>query len=144
MKRYPLLQSQMGVFAECIKNPDSAGYNLPYTCKLPDDTDMQRLKAAWEKLIARHRVVRTRFGFSDTGEVYQYSDSGMQIPVVLRLDRDDNLQEYLRSGFMRAFDLMSGEDHATNRKIIHAFCPKMDYRNTFLQNVTILDWMVQE
>ena len=59
MKRYPLLQSQMGVFAECIKNPDSAGYNLPYTCKLPDDTDMQRLKAAWEKLIARHRVFRT-------------------------------------------------------------------------------------
>jgi len=29
--------------------------------------------------------------------------------VVLRLDRDDSLQEYLRSGFMRAFDLMSGE-----------------------------------
>ena len=72
MKRYPLLQSQMGVFAECIKNPDSAGYNLP------------------------------------------------------------------------PYDPLTGEDHATNRKIIHAFCPKMDYRNTFLQNVTILDWMVQE
>ena len=39
MKRYPLLQSQMGVFAECIKNPDSAGYNLPYVCRLPDKTE---------------------------------------------------------------------------------------------------------
>ena len=109
MERYPLLQSQMGVFAECIKNPDSAGYNLPYACKLPDATDMQRLKAAWEKLIARHRVFRTRFGFDEKGEVYQYSDDRMQIPVILRYDRDEKVQAYIRSGFMRPFDLMSGE-----------------------------------
>ena len=50
MERYPLLQSQMGVFAECIKNPDSAGYNLPYVCRLPDDVNMHQLKDAWEKL----------------------------------------------------------------------------------------------
>ena len=109
MERYPLLQSQMGVFAECIKNPDSAGYNLPYVCKLPDDTDMQRLKRAWEKLIARHRTFRTRFGFDEKGEVYQYSDDGMQIPVILRYDSEEHVQAYIRSGFMRAFDLLGGE-----------------------------------
>ena len=72
MKRYPLLQSQMGVFAECIKNPDSAGYNLPYTCRLPDDTDMQRLKGAWERLIAR----RMKTGVSEEASIrfVDYSD----------------------------------------------------------------------
>ena len=109
MERYPLLQSQMGVFAECIKNPDSAGYNLPYVCRLPEDTDMQRLKRAWEKLIARHRAFRTRFGFDEKGEVYQYSDEGMQIPVILRYDSEAHVQAYIRSGFMRAFDLLGGE-----------------------------------
>ncbi len=109
MERYPLLQSQMGVFAECIKNPDSAGYNLPYVCRLPDGVNMQQLKNAWEKLIARHRAFRTRFGFDDKGEVYQYCDDSMQIPVILRYDSDENVQAYIRSGFMRAFDLMSGE-----------------------------------
>ena len=109
MKRYPLLQSQMGVFAECIKNPDSAGYNLPYVCRLPDDIDLQRLKKAWEELIRRHRVFRTRFGFDEKGEVYQYSDESMQIPVIMRYDSDEQLQAYIRDGFMRAFDLLGGE-----------------------------------
>ena len=54
-----------------------------------------------------------------------------EVSVLIR----DNLPPY---------DPLTGEDHATNRKIIHAFCPKTDYRNTFLQNVTILDWMIQE
>ena len=70
---------------------------------------MRRLQKAWEELIRRHRVFRTRFGFDDKGEVYQYSDESMQIPVIMRYDSDEHLQAYIREGFMRAFDLLGGE-----------------------------------
>lgn len=109
MERYPLLQSQLGVFAECVRYPDSAEYNLPYVCRLPDKTDLQRLKSAWEKLIVGHRVFRTRFAFDEQGNVYQYSDESMQIPVILRCDSDERAQAYIRDGFIRPFDLLSGE-----------------------------------
>ena len=50
-----------------------------------------------------------------------------EVSVLLR----DNLPPY---------NPLVGEDCQTNRKILQAFCPKMDYQNTFLQNVVIMDW----
>lgn len=41
---------------------------------------------------------------------------------------------------MERYNPLVGEDCQTNRKILQAFCPKMDYQNTFLQNVVIMDW----
>lgn len=88
MKRYPLTRSQMGVFAECMKMPDTSGYNLPYIARLPDSVDMSRLRAAWEKLISRHSIFKNRFAFDEQGEVYQYCDRNMEIPVIYRRDSE--------------------------------------------------------
>ena len=109
MKRYPLTQSQMGVFAECMKEKNSLVYNLPYIAKLPDSVRMDRLKSAWESLIERNRIFRNRFAFDEHGQVYQYCDEDMEIPVILRKDTDENVRSYIEHGFQRPFDLLSGE-----------------------------------
>ena len=54
-----------------------------------------------------------------------------EVSVVIR----DNLPPY---------NPLVGEDFRTNRKILEAFCPSMDYRNTFLQNVIMMDWKLKE
>ena len=41
------------------------------------------------------------------------------------------------------YNLLAAEDHDTNRRILEAFCPKMDYRYTFMQNVNILEWKLE-
>ena len=38
------------------------------------------------------------------------------------------------------YNPLSGDDFETNWKILQAFCPDMEYRNTFLQNVIIMNW----
>ena len=38
------------------------------------------------------------------------------------------------------YNPLSGEEFETNRKILQAFCPDMEYKNTFLQNVIIMNW----
>ena len=38
------------------------------------------------------------------------------------------------------YDPLGGEDFETNRKILRAFCPDMEYKNAFLQNVIIMNW----
>ena len=109
MKRYPLTQSQMGIFAECMKAKNIAVYNLPYIAKLPDNVRMDRLKTAWERLIERNRIFRNRFALDEQGQVYQYCDEDMDIPVILRKDTDENVRAYIEHGFQRPFDLLSGE-----------------------------------
>ena len=42
------------------------------------------------------------------------------------------------------YNPLSGEEFRTNRTILQAFCPDMDYKNTFLQNVIIMDWKLKE
>ena len=50
-KTYPLLQSQLGVFMECMKNPISTQYNFPVSSVLPKTIDLDRLEKALQKII---------------------------------------------------------------------------------------------
>ena len=43
MKSYPLLQSQLGVFYDCLKYPVVKQYNIPCIVPLTDDIDFDRL-----------------------------------------------------------------------------------------------------
>ena len=46
MKSYPLLQSQLGVFYDCLKYPKVMQYNIPCITKLTDDIDLDRVEKA--------------------------------------------------------------------------------------------------
>ena len=109
MKTYPLLQSQLGIFLQCIQNPKSTQYNLPNMCYLPPTVDVERLIKAWEIIIAQRPTFRTRFLIDENGEVRQWCDEAMEIPVIRRKCTDAELQKYIDNDFVRPFDLLSGE-----------------------------------
>ena len=46
MKTYPLLQSQLGVFYDCLKYPQVKQYNIPCIVPLTGDIDTERLEMA--------------------------------------------------------------------------------------------------
>ena len=50
MKKYPLFQSQLGVFLECMIYPDTTQYNLPYHVKIDSGEDVNALSDTWRKL----------------------------------------------------------------------------------------------
>lgn len=109
MKTYPLLQSQLGIFMQCIQNPQSTQYNLPNMAFLPSTVDVERFIKAFETVIAERPTFRTRFMIDENGEVRQWSDETMQIPIVRRKCSEAELQAYIKDGFVRPFDLLSGE-----------------------------------
>ena len=109
MKTYPLLQSQLGIFMQCIQNPKSTQYNLPNQAYLPPTIDIERLITAWKKIFAERPIFRTRFMIDENGEVRQWSDETMEIPIIRRKSTDAELQAYIKDGFVRPFDLLSGE-----------------------------------
>lgn len=53
-KEWSLTDSQMGVYLECMNEPEGTMYNIPMCCELPDDIDITRFREAVEKAVSMH------------------------------------------------------------------------------------------
>ena len=51
---YPLTDSQLGVYLECVHAPESTMYNIPMYCVLPEGIDIPRFRDAVRKAVAGH------------------------------------------------------------------------------------------
>ena len=109
MKTYPLLQSQLGVFTEWMADPSITRYNLPAVVRFSKKVTPEKLVKAFETVIAKRDVLRTRFVLNDEGLPQQYSDPDMVIPIERKSMTDEELDSYLKNGFIRPYDLLSGE-----------------------------------
>lgn len=109
MTKYPLLQSQMGVFLECIQIPDSTQYNLPLMISLSSDVDLDRLTQAWDALVEAKHVFRNRYELTEDGTPVQWFDETMEVPLKRSACTKAELDVYLAQGFVRPFDVLSGE-----------------------------------
>ena len=66
-KAYPLTSSQMGIYLECMQNPNGTMYNIPccYILKKAD-FDISRLKESIKKAILNHKRLQVKID-SSTG-----------------------------------------------------------------------------
>ena len=71
MKNYPLLQTQVGIFVECMKYPESTQYNLPSITMLTDDVDIERLERALCNIYIKRRELRLSFIIDKNGNPRQ-------------------------------------------------------------------------
>ena len=78
---YPLTQTQMGVLAESLAEPDSTDYNVPLLLKLSDKVDVQRLKTAVEQAISAHPYLLLRLFTDEEGRWMAQRDGGA-VPTV--------------------------------------------------------------
>ena len=102
----PLGSEQLGVYYDSMKQPDSTVYNIPVKYTFPKKTDVQRLKAALEKLILATPVLCSRIVLDGTGITQQIiPDLKPEIPVTT-VDRD-TLEMHMKS-FVKPFRLSSG------------------------------------
>ena len=44
----------MGVYLECVNDPEATMYNIPMCCELPKDVRLNQFKDAVRKAVARH------------------------------------------------------------------------------------------
>ena len=109
MKLYPLLQSQLGVFYDCMKYPQVMQYNIPCIVPLTDDIDLDRVEAALQTIFTVRKELKTRFLIDDNGEPKQYVDDNKTLTVVRREMTEADFQNYAHHGFCRPFDIMGEE-----------------------------------
>ena len=70
MEYYPLTENQLGVYYECVQNPDVTKYIIPTTVRFSKDVDADGLKNAVIKTIESHPYLKTRI-VSQDGELKQ-------------------------------------------------------------------------
>lgn len=100
----PLTDAQRGVYLECIAEPDSTMYNIPFACRLPDGTDEGRFISAVKTAAAKHRVLFVTVSAPDGVPSMIYpgcADAEVEI-----IEADD-ISSACRE-FVRPFDLENG------------------------------------
>ena len=99
----------MGVFLDWMSNPTLTRYNLPCVVPFPKTIDKGRILKMLQTILDGRRVLHTGFVLDDDGQPRQYSNPDKEIKVVCKEMTDEQFEEYIRDGFVRPFDLLSGE-----------------------------------
>lgn len=99
----PLTNAQLGVWLECLKDPESTVYNIPQVVTFPDSVTPEQLQKAVLKVIGAHQVMLARIDPSQDPAV-QTIDGSVSATVEL----SDRSAEELRRDFVRPFDLEHG------------------------------------
>ena len=103
---YPLTGSQKGIFAECMKNPESTVYNIPFLFELESSVDVQKLSDAISQMIAAHPYLLTKVYLSDSGEMVQKPCEEAFVPEVVRTTNEQF--EKIKDELVRPFKLEKG------------------------------------
>lgn len=103
MSKYPLTQTQMGIYVTCMNQQEEGNYNIDMLYKLDDDVDIERLVQALDKVIEAHPYVKSRLVTDEAGEVVfeDHSDEAFHTSVFEIADIED-----VRTHLGEDFDLM--------------------------------------
>ncbi|WP_252607192.1 lichenysin non-ribosomal peptide synthetase LicA [Bacillus paralicheniformis] len=100
---YPLSLAQQRIYIVSQLQDAGVGYNMPAAAMLEGALDVQRLEAAFQKLIDRHEALRTSFTVVD-GEPRQNIHQRVQFKIE-KVEADGKPIEQMAKSFVRRFDL---------------------------------------
>ena len=109
MKTCPLLQSQLGVFYDCLKYPQVMQYNIPCIVLLTDTVDINRLEKAMQDIFSARQEFRLRFLIDENGEPRQFVDNTKTLTVKHHEMTEEAFQDYAYHVFCHPFDIMGDE-----------------------------------
>ena len=102
----PLSYAQTGVYFDCLKNPSTTLYNIPYRIGFPQGTDTQALADALKELIKHHPQLTAHFG-NDGADIVQTVDLEQVVEIPQKQMSEEQLSKY-KHDFVRPFDLSTG------------------------------------
>ena len=103
---FPLSYAQTGVYFDCLKNPTSTLYNIPYCIKFQKDTDTTALADAVKTLVKAHPQMTVHFGNGEEG-IVQTVDLEKVVEIPVKQMSEEELAKY-KQDFVKPFDLGTG------------------------------------
>ena len=103
LKSVPLSYAQTGVYFECLKNPTSTIYNIPYLLTYPDGTDADRLAECVKQVVGQHPELSVHFT-TEGDTIVQTTEGSVPVEVPFSVMKKEELDEY-KNEFVRPFNL---------------------------------------
>lgn len=99
-REWPLTDSQMGVYLECVNEPECTMYNIPMCCELPEHVDMNKFREAVKKAVAMHPAFGVRIVQREGTPFMELCPEYMDVKVKECTARD---REGAEKSFVRPF-----------------------------------------
>ena len=106
MSNIPLSYAQMGVYVDCVKQPESTIYNTPVIAKFPKDIDIDLLIKSMQTLVKTHPMLQAHFG-SAGAEIIQMVDTNQPVEITQSKHTEQEMPNY-KWEFIRPFNLRQG------------------------------------
>lgn len=103
---YPLSQSQLGVYYDCMKRPEEIIYNIPIMLSLSKNVDTNRLVDAVKAVIKAHPYLSTHLKMVGE-EIMQIRDASPE-PAIEFLSMQEEKLLTFKEDFLRPFRLFKG------------------------------------
>ena len=100
---YPLSYAQTGVYIDCVSNPTSTLYNIPFLLSFPAGIEAAKLADAVKRVIEAHPELHVHFT-TEGDTVMQTLAESAPVEVPVKEMSDQQLATYKRE-FVRPFDL---------------------------------------
>ena len=99
----PLSYAQTGVYFDCLKNPASTIYNIPYLLSYPEGTDANVLADVVKRVIESHPELSVHFT-TEGDTIIQTTDDSVPVEVGITEMSEEELAKY-KNEFVRPFNL---------------------------------------
>ena len=107
LSRYPLTQTQLGIYAECMLNPQSTTYNIPYSFRMGKGLSADTLAEAAAKVIDAHGAIKCTIAAAEDGEVYMYPHAEYPAEILRKRGGETDAEAFWED-FVKPFDLARG------------------------------------
>ena len=102
-KTVPLSYAQTGVYFECLKNPTSTVYNIPYLLSYPAGVEADKLADTVKKVVEAHPELSIHFT-TEGDTIVQTLAESVPVEVPITEMTDEALANY-KTDFVRPFNL---------------------------------------
>ena len=99
----PLSYAQTGVYFDCLKNPTSTIYNIPYLLTYPAGTDADKLAECVKKVVKLHPELSVHFT-TQGDTIVQTTEESVDVEVPFSVMKKEELEDY-KNEFVRPFNL---------------------------------------
>ena len=79
---FPLTENQLGVYYECMQNPDEIKYTMPTLLRFDKDIEAEKLKESIIKTIEAHPYLKTRIITTEDGTLKQERNDNTPIDEI--------------------------------------------------------------
>ncbi len=105
LEYFPLTENQLGIYYECMQNPDEIKYTMPSVTRFGKEIDAEKLKQAIIKVIEAHPYLKVRIVLSDDGTIKQYKNNDAEIDEIEIIKLDSISDEEIVENDIKAFSL---------------------------------------